>query len=599
MQWICTLNNNKQRWIMVWQQIYDPFGNPVLSTLMAAVPVVVMLAALAFFHVKAHLAALLALASALLISIFAFDMPAGMAGSAALFGAANGLLPIGWIVLNIIFLHRLTTENGSFKVLQDSLARITDDRRLQLLLIAFCFGAFFEGAAGFGTPVAVTGAILIGLGFSPLAASGLALIANTAPVAFGALGTPIITLAKVTGLDEMELSMMVGRQLPFFSVLVPFWLIWAFAGWRKMLEVWPAILVAGVSFAIPQFLVSNYHGPMLVDVIAALISMACLTLFLKVWKPATIHTSAALSGRVDNSKVDEETVTASAAFSDQARPAVMRAWMPWIILTVFVLAWGTQGFKNMFDTRPVIDPVTQSAKLDPQGKPVREANPIFAPALTFTGLHLQIEKVPPVVAAPKAEEAIYKFTWLTATGSGILLAAIVGGLLMGYSIPQLIKQYLRTLWVVRFSLITIAAMLALGFLTRYSGLDATMGLAFAATGIFYPMFGTLLGWLGVALTGSDTASNVLFGGLQRVTSEQLGISPVLMAAANSSGGVMGKMVDAQSIVVASTATRWYGHEGEILRYVFFHSIVLAILVGGLVTLQAYVAPFTSMVVGGP
>ncbi|MCP1476669.1 lactate permease [Pseudomonas sp. EB276 TE3739] len=584
---------------MVWQQIYDPFGNPVLSTLMAAVPVVVMLAALAFFHVKAHLAALLALASALLISIFAFDMPAGMAGSAALFGAANGLLPIGWIVLNIIFLHRLTTENGSFKVLQDSLARITDDRRLQLLLIAFCFGAFFEGAAGFGTPVAVTGAILIGLGFSPLAASGLALIANTAPVAFGALGTPIITLAKVTGLDEMELSMMVGRQLPFFSVLVPFWLIWAFAGWRKMLEVWPAILVAGVSFAIPQFLVSNYHGPMLVDVIAALISMACLTLFLKVWKPATIHTSAALSGRVDNSKVDEETVTASAAFSDQARPAVMRAWMPWIILTIFVFAWGTQGFKNMFDTRPVIDPVTQSAKLDPQGKPVREANPIFAPSVTFTSLHLQIEKVPPVVAAPKAEEAVYKFTWLTATGSGILLAAIVGGLLMGYSIPQLIKQYLRTLWVVRFSLITIAAMLALGFLTRYSGLDATMGLAFAATGIFYPMFGTLLGWLGVALTGSDTASNVLFGGLQRVTSEQLGISPVLMAAANSSGGVMGKMVDAQSIVVASTATRWYGHEGEILRYVFFHSIVLAILVGGLVTLQAYVAPFTSMVVGGP
>jgi len=592
------LDNNKQRWIMVWQQIYDPFGNPLISTLMAAVPVVVMLAALAFFHVKAHLAALLALASALLISIFAFGMPASMAGSAALFGAANGLLPIGWIVLNIIFLHRLTTENGSFKVLQDSLARITDDRRLQLLLIAFCFGAFFEGAAGFGTPVAVTGAILIGLGFSPLAASGLALIANTAPVAFGALGTPIITLAKVTGLDEMELSMMVGRQLPFFSVLVPFWLIWAFAGWRKMLEIWPAILVAGVSFAVPQFLVSNFHGPMLVDVIAALISMACLTLFLRVWKPATVYTSAALSGRVDNSRVEEEKVTASAAFSDQARPAVMRAWMPWIILTVFVFAWGTQGFKNIFDVRPALDPVTHAVKLDPQGKPLNEANPIFSPALTFTTLHLQVQKVPPVVPAPKAEEAIYKFTWFTATGSGILLAAIVGGLLMGYSIPQLIKQYLRTLWVVRFSLITIAAMLALGFLTRYSGLDATMGLAFAATGVFYPMFGTLLGWLGVALTGSDTASNVLFGGLQRVTSEQLGISPVLMAAANSSGGVMGKMVDAQSIVVASTATRWYGHEGEILRYVFFHSIVLAVLVGGLVTLQAYVAPFTHMVVGG-
>ncbi|EJN17736.1 L-lactate permease [Pseudomonas sp. GM78] len=586
---------------MVWQQIYDPFNNPVLSTLMAAVPVVVMLAALAFFHVKAHLAALLALASALVIAIFAFGMPAGMAGSAALYGAANGLLPIGWIVLNIIFLHRLTTENGSFKVLQDSLARITDDRRLQLLLIAFCFGAFFEGAAGFGTPVAVTGAILIGLGFSPLAASGLALIANTAPVAFGALGTPIITLAKVTGLDEMELSMMVGRQLPFFSVIVPFWLIWAFAGWRKMLEIWPAILVTGVSFAVPQFIVSNYHGPMLVDVIAALISMACLTGFLKVWKPASVHTSAALSGRVDNSAIAEEhdeKPVASATFASDAKPAVMRAWMPWIILTVFVFAWGTQGFKNMFDTRPAIDPATSAAKLDPQGKPLREANPIFAPILTFTTIHQQIEKVPPVVPAPKTEEAIYKFTWFTSTGTGILLSAILGGLLMGYSIPQLVHQYLRTLWVVRYSLITITAMLALGFLTRYSGLDATMGLAFAATGIFYPMFGTLLGWLGVALTGSDTASNVLFGGLQKVTAEQLGLSPVLMAAANSSGGVMGKMVDAQSIVVASTATRWYGHEGEILRYVFFHSIVLAILVGGLVTLQAYVAPFSHMVVGG-
>ena len=584
---------------MVWQQVYDPFSNPVLSTIMAAVPVVVMLAALAFFHIKAHIAALLALASALLIAIFAFGMPATMAGSAALFGAANGLLPIGWIVLNIIFLHRLTTENGSFKVLQDSLARITDDRRLQLLLIAFCFGAFFEGAAGFGTPVAVTGAILIGLGFSPLAASGLALIANTAPVAFGALGTPIITLAKVTGLDEMELSMMVGRQLPFFSVLVPFWLIWAFAGWRKMLEIWPAILVAGVSFAVPQFVVSNYHGPMLVDVIAALISMACLTGFLRVWKPATIHTSAALSGRVDNSRIDEDPdEKPTATFATDAKPAVMRAWMPWIILTVFVFAWGTQSFKSMFDTRQAMNVQTGAAMLDPQGKPVREANPFFSPAVTFGTLHQQVEKVPPVVPQPKTEEAVYKFNWFTSTGSGILLAAILGGLLMGYSVPQLVRHYLKTIWVVRYSLITIVAMLALGFLTRYSGLDATMGLAFAATGIFYPMFGTLLGWLGVALTGSDTASNVLFGGLQRVTAEQLGLSPVLMAAANSSGGVMGKMVDAQSIVVASTATRWYGHEGEILRYVFFHSIVLAILVGGLVTLQAYVAPFSDMVVGG-
>ncbi len=424
------------------------------------------------------------------------------------------------------------------------------------------------------------------------------MIANTAPVAFGALGTPIITLAKVTGLDEMELSAMVGRQLPFFSVIVPFWLIWAFAGWRKMLEVWPAILVAGVTFAVPQYLVSNFHGPMLVDVIAALISMACLTGFLRVWKPASVHTSAALTGRVDNSKVEDDGKAAAATtFTQSGQRSVFKAWLPWIILTVFVFAWGTAGFKNLFDTRPALDPASGTAMLDPQGKPLREANPVFAPVFTFDSIHQQIEKVPPVVPAPKKEDAQYKFTWFTATGSGIFLAAILGGLLMGYSPLELGRQYLRTLWVVRYSLITIVAMLALGFLTRYSGLDATMGLAFAATGIFYPMFGTLLGWLGVALTGSDTASNVLFGGLQRVTAEQLGLSPVLMAAANSSGGVMGKMVDAQSIVVASTATRWYGHEGEILRYVFFHSIVLAVLVGGLVTLQAYVAPFTAMVVG--
>ena len=585
----------------MWSQIYDPLGNMALSTIAAGVPVAVLLAALAFFHMQAHIAAGLALAVGIAVASFVFGMPAAMAGKAAGLGIVSGLFPIGWIVLNIIFLHRLTTLNGSFRVLQNSISGVTEDRRLQLLLVAFSFGAFFEGAAGFGTPVAVTGAILIGLGFSPLAASGLALIANTAPVAFGALGAPIIGLSSVTGIEQTVLSAMIGRQLPFFSVLVPFWLIWAFAGWRKMLEIWPAILVAGVSFAIPQFLVSNYHGPMLVDVIAALISMACLTGFLKVWKPATVHTSAALTGRVDNSKIDaehDEKPVPTATFASDAKPAVMRAWMPWIILTIFVFIWGTQAFKNTFDTRPAIDPQTSAAKLDPQGKPLREANPVFAPVLTFTTIHQQIEKVPPVVPTAKTEEAVYKFTWFTATGSGILLAAIVGGLLMGYSIPQLIRQYLRTLWVVRFSLITIAAMLALGFLTRYSGLDATMGLAFAATGIFYPMFGTLLGWLGVALTGSDTASNVLFGGLQRVTSEQLGISPVLMAAANSSGGVMGKMVDAQSIVVASTATRWYGHEGEILRYVFFHSIVLAILVGGLVTLQAYVAPFSHMVVGG-
>lgn len=570
---------------MIWQQVYDPLGNLALSTLLAAVPVVVMLAALAFFHIKAHMAALLALVSALIIAVLGFGMPANMASDAAIYGAMNGLIPIGWIVLNIIFLHRLTTENGSFKTLQDSIAGITDDRRLQLLLIAFCFGAFFEGAAGFGTPVAVTGAILIGLGFSPLAASGLTLIANTAPVAYGALGTPVITLAKVTGLDEMALSAMVGRQLPFFSLIVPFWLIWAFAGRRGMMEIWPAILVAGVSFAVPQYLVSNFHGPMLVDVIASLVSMVSLVIFLKFWKPKKIWTTTALPGRKDDSASQVEAVAQTAPVKADGA-AVRRAWMPWIILTVFVFIWGLPEFKKAVDTVQVVQA---------DGKAKAMPNTTMAPVFKFDGIHEKIEKVPPVVAKAKKEEAAYRLNWLTTTGSGILIAAILSGLLMGYSPVQLVKHYGKTIWLVRYSLITIVAMLALGFLTRYSGLDATLGLAFAHSGVLYPLFGTLLGWLGVALTGSDTAANVLFGGLQRITAEQLGLNPVLMAAANSSGGVMGKMVDAQSIVVASTATRWYGHEGDILRYVFFHSIALAVLVGLLVTLQAYVPPFTYLV----
>ncbi|HMT80509.1 MAG TPA: L-lactate permease [Azonexus sp.] len=576
---------------MIWQQIYDPLGSIGLSALLASVPVVVMLAALAFFHVKAHVAAILALVSALLIAIFGFGMPAYMATDAAMFGAINGLVPIGWIVLNIIFLHRLTTENGSFKVLQDSIAGITDDRRLQLLLIAFCFGAFFEGAAGFGTPVAVTGAVLIGLGFSPLAASGLALIANTAPVAYGALGTPVITLAKVTGLDEMMLSSMIGRQLPFFSLLVPFWLIWAFAGRKGMMQIWPAILVAGGSFAIAQFVVSNYHGPMLVDVIASLVSMASLIAFLKVWKPKTVWTSAKLIGHEEDGGEAHPLPTDIPQKADKT--AVRRAWMPWVILTVFVFVWGLPEFKKAVDTVPVVE--NSQPVLDAKGQPKRAGNTFFAPVFKFEDIHEKIEKVPPVVTKVKKEEAAYKLNWFTTTGTGILLAALLAGLMMGYRPMQLVSQFGKTVWMVRYSLTTIVAMLALGYLTRFAGIDATLGLAFAFTGVFYPFFGTFLGWLGVALTGSDTASNVLFGGLQRTTAEQLGISPILMAAANSSGGVMGKMIDAQSIVVASTATHWYGHEGEILRYVFFHSIALCTLMGFFITAQAYLWPFTAMV----
>ena len=552
---------------MIWQQIYDPFGNMIISTLLAAVPVVVMLVCLGFLHIKAHIAAGLGLISALAIAVLAYGMPAEMTGKAALLGGFTGLLPIGWIVLNIIFLQQLAEQNGSFKVLQDSLSGITADRRLQLLLIAFCFGAFFEGAAGFGTPVAVTAGILIGLGFSPLAASGLSLIANTAPVAFGALGTPVITLAKVHGYDLMEVTAMIGRQLPFFSLLVPFWLIWAFAGRKAMMEIWPAILVTGLSFAIPQYLVSNFIGPELVDIIAAIVSMVALVLFLRVWQPKTIWRSTSLKGHEhDGGDAKPEVATVI-----HSRAALISAWTPWVILTVFVFIWGLPPVKAWL-------------------------NSLYAPTFPMAGLHNMIEKVAPVVTKPTKEAAVYTLNLLSATGTGILLAAIVGALVMKYKVVEIVRTFVRTLWLVRYSLITIVLMLGLGTLTRYSGTDTTLGLAFANTGVFYPFFGTLMGWIGVAMTGSDTASNVLFGGMQKVAAEQLGLSANLMGAANSSGGVMGKMIDAQSIVVASTATRWFNHEGDILRFVFFHSIALACLVGVLVTLQAYVYPFTLMVV---
>jgi lactate permease len=540
---------------MTWQQVYDPLGNPVLSTMAAAMPLFVLLGLLAARRVRAHYAALAGLAVAILVAVVVVGMPVGMAFASAGLGAAYGLFPIGWIILNVIFLYHLANDRGLLDELRSGITRVTRDSRLQLLLIAFCFGAFFEGAAGFGTPVAVTGAILIGLGFPALEASALSLIANTAPVAFGALGTPIIALQGVTGLDLHALSGMVGRQLPVFSVIVPFWLVAAYAGRKGMLEVWPALLVAGLGFAIPQYLVSNFHGPWLVDVIASVCSIALLAGFLRMWSPARPWTIA------------------SAATADAAPPvriATWRAYMPWVVLSIVVFAWGLPQVKAAL-------------------------NGISAPKFPVPGLDKLVERIPPVVAQPAAEAAVFNLNWLSATGTAIFIAAIIVGLALRYSPADMARSYWRTIVLVRHSLLTIAAMLALGYTTRYSGQDAILGLAFAKTGFLYPFFGAMLGWLGVALTGSDTSSNVLFGSLQKITAEQVGVSPVLMAAANSSGGVMGKMIDAQSIVVASTATRYYGEEWRILRYVFFHSLALASLVGLLVLLQAYVPPFTALV----
>ena len=533
---------------MNWTQTYTPLGSLLLSALVAALPVVVLLGLLAFFHVRAHLAALVGLASSLLVAILVFGMPSTLALAAAGNGAAYGLFPIGWIVLGAIFVYDITVETGKFEIIKETIAGLADDRRIQALLIAFSFGAFIEGAAGFGTPVAISAAMLIGLGFKPLQAAGLALIGNTAPVAYGALGTPILALARVTGLPLEQLSAMTGRQLPFFSLLVPFWLIWAMAGRAGMRAVWPACLTAGGSFALVQFLVSNYHGPWVVDIAGALASIGSLIVLLRFWQPR------------ETWRFQDDGAT-HAATRPAPRDALV-AWGPWIILSILVFLWGLPQVKKYLNGLSSFD-------------------------LPVPYLHNAVRRAPPVVPAPKAEEAIFVFNWLSATGTALLLTGIVSGLLLRLSPMRLARIFAHTLGRASLSLVTIAAMLALGFTTKYGGLDSTMGLAFASTGALFPFFSPLLGWLGVALTGSDTSSNVLFGNLQQVTAQQVGVSPLLAAAANSSGGVMGKMIDAQSIVVAGIATGQHGSEGTILRYVFFHSVALAVLVGILVLAQAY------------
>jgi lactate permease len=532
--------------ITPWLQNYDPLHSQWLSTLVAALPVVLLMGFIAWGKVSVHLSAVIALLVSLAVAVFVFGMPAGAAGMAAMNGALYGLLPIGWMVINILFLHRLTVEKGWFDQLKAQLASVAPDPRVQVVLIAFCFGAFFEGTAGFGSPVAVASALLMQLGFKPLQACGLSLIANTAPVAFGGLGTPLIALNGVTGIDIHVLSRIAGSQLPVFSVIIPFWVVGAFSGWQGIRGVWPVALTAGLAFAIPQYLVSHYHGPWLVDVTASIISMLCVIVLLRFWRPA---------GWESVSRV----------------PFAFKCWVPWVILCVVVFVWGIK-----------------KADLDA----------IWTSEWAIPHLHQAVQRTQPIAMPGSAPEAaILKLNLLSTTGTGIFLAAVLAGFVMGFSPRQLVSLYWQSLMRLRPSLLTISAMLALGYVTKFSGMDATLGLALANTGWLYPFFGTLLGWLGVALTGSDTASNVLFGSLQTITAQQVGVSPALMAAANSSGGVMGKMIDAQSIVVASAATQWEGHESSILRFVFWHSIVLACLVGLLVMLQAYVWPFTLTVSG--
>jgi len=527
---------------LIFYQNYNPLNNQLLSTLAALIPILILISALMIFKLRVHWAALLALASALILAVFMFKMPVSHTLASSLYGVAYGFLPIGWIVLNVIFFFRLLNRKGVFTEIQRALTTITNDRRLQLLLVAFCFGALLEGAAGFGTPVAITAALLIGLGFPPLQASGLSLLANTAPVAFGGLGTPIVALQGVTGLDLLALSGTVGKQLFLFGILVPVWLVWVYAGWKGMRAVLPAILLAGSTFALSQLLMASLHGPWLVDVIAGLISMLVLILFLRKWKP-----------RFDPQFQPGPVKTSPSRGGNNHRIKKWMTYFPWVVLVLLVLVWGLPQIKTFLD--------------------------LLTPQIKVPFLDQLVFRVPPVVPAVQAESAIFRLGWLSATGTAILISALISGMVFKFTPQEIFSEFIGTLRQVRYSLVTISAMMAVGFVTRYSGMDATLGLAVAKTGWLYPFFGTLLGWLGVALTGSDTSSNVLFGSLQKISAQQLGIDPVIMASANSAGGVMGKMIDAQSIVVASTATRWFGHEGEILRYVFLHSLVLAVLMG--------------------
>ena len=554
-----------------WVQCYDPLGSGALSPLMAGAPIVVLLGLLVS-GAPAPRAALAGLAAALGVAVFGFGMPGSAAAAAALYGGCFGLLPIGWIVLAAVFLYHLTVRTGQFEIVKQSVTAVSPDRRMQALLIAFSFGTFLEGAAGFGTPVAISAALLIGLGFSPLYAAGLALLANTAPVAFGALGTPIITLAKVSGLDEMALCRMAGRQLPLFSLLVPAWLVWVMSGWKGVKGCWPAILVCGGSFAAIQFCVSNFHGPTLVDVLGGVGSLVATAVFLRFWQPKEIWRFP-----------EEEQPAAEAAGSPPLPPTrrqVVYAWMPWMLLSVMVFLWGCPGWKTFLDGGE-------------QGRPNCLAG---VGKLSFDVPWLNdlvyraapvVETQPGTLRAVKPEPAVYELNWLSATGTGIFLAAVLSALWLRISPSVFFGELVRTLYRIRWALFTIACMLGLAFTTKYSGADATLGLAFTHTGWFYPLFAPLLGWLGVALTGSDTSANALFGSLQRITAQQLGLNPVLIVTSNSTGGVMGKMIDAQSIVVAAAATGQSGGEGRILRFVFLHSVVLALLVGLLTLTQAY------------
>ncbi|UZJ59861.1 lactate permease LctP family transporter [Pseudomonas sp. KU26590] len=569
--------------MQTWQQLYTPLGGLGLSALVAVIPIIFFFLALAIFRLKGHVAGAITLLLAILIAIFAFQMPADMAVASAGYGFLYGLWPIAWIIIAAVFLYKLTVKSGQFEIIRSSVMSITDDQRLQVLLIGFCFGAFLEGAAGFGAPVAITAALLVGLGLNPLYAAGLCLIANTAPVAFGALGIPIIVAGQVSGLDPFKIGAMAGRQLPLLSVFVPFWLMFMMDGVKGVKETWPAALVAGGSFAIVQFLTSNFVGPELPDITSALVSLVSLTFFLKVWQPAR-SADAQLAGKSGGAAVmaggpgignaggfGQPRTTKKSPYS---AGTIIKAWSPFLILTVVVTIWTLKPFKALFAA----------------------GGPLQALTMNFPVPHLDqlVMKMAPIVANPTAMPAVYKFDLLAASGSAILISAILAMIVLRITPKTGLTTFKETLIELRWAIVSIGMVLAFAFVMNYSGMSSTLALVLAGTGSAFPFFSPFLGWLGVFLTGSDTSSNALFGSLQATTAHQLGVSDVLMVAANSSGGVTGKMISPQSIAVACAATGLVGKESDLFRFTLKHSIFFATIVGCITYAQAYW--FTGMLV---
>ena len=547
--------------MQTWQQLYSPLGSLGLSALAAVIPIVFFFLALAVFRLKGHVAGSITLALSILVAIFAFQMPVDMALAAAGYGFLYGLWPIAWIIVAAVFLYKLTVKSGQFEVIRSSVLSITDDQRLQVLLIGFCFGAFLEGAAGFGAPVAITAALLVGLGFNPLYAAGLCLIANTAPVAFGALGIPIIVAGQVTGIDAFHIGAMTGRQLPLLSLFVPFWLVFMMDGLRGVKETWPAALVAGLSFAVTQYFTSNFIGPELPDITSALASLISLTLFLKVWQPKRSFAEA--KGSVGAAVVQPS----GSQPSPYSFGEIFKAWSPFLILTVLVTIWTLKPFKAAFA---------------PGGA-------MYNFVFNFAIPHLDqlVIKTAPIVAAPTAMPAVFKLDPISATGTAIFLSALISMAVLKINFKTGLTTFKETFWELRWPILSIGMVLAFAFVTNYSGMSSTMALVLAGTGAAFPFFSPFLGWLGVFLTGSDTSSNALFSSLQATTAHQIGVNDTLLVAANTSGGVTGKMISPQSIAVACAATGLVGKESDLFRFTVKHSLFFATIVGLITLIQAY------------